>query len=58
MDQRSIFVFLHLKRLSAKAKDVHCELGQVLWSDAITYSTVTKYIRNDVILQNEPETED
>jgi hypothetical protein len=31
---------------------------QVLGSDAIAYSTVTKYILNEVILQNEPETED
>jgi hypothetical protein len=36
MVQRSIALFLHLKGLSAKAKDVHPELGQVLASDAIT----------------------
>jgi hypothetical protein len=51
-------VFPHLKRLSAKAKDVHTELVQALGSDAIAYSTVTKYRRNDAILQNELETED
>jgi hypothetical protein len=56
MEQRSIVVFLRLKRLSAK--DVHTELSQVLESDAITYSTVTKYLRNNAILQNEPEAED
>jgi hypothetical protein len=50
--------FLHMKGLSTKAKDVHTELVQVLWSDAIAYSTVTKYIRNYIILQNEPEAED
>jgi hypothetical protein len=55
MDHTSIFVFLYLKWLSAKAKYVHTELVQVLGSDAITYSTVTKYLRNDLMLQNEPE---
>jgi hypothetical protein len=51
-------VFLHLKEFSAK--DVHLALVQVLGSDddAIAYSTLTKYIRNDVILQNESEAED
>jgi hypothetical protein len=49
-------VFLHLKGLSAK--DVHTELVQVLASEAIACSTVTKYIWNNVILQNEPEAED
>jgi hypothetical protein len=44
MDQRSIAVFLHLKGLSAKAKDVHTELLQVVGPDAIAYSTVRKYI--------------
>jgi hypothetical protein len=44
--------------LSAKAKDVHTELVHVLKSDAIAYSTMTKYIRNDVIFQNEPEAKD
>jgi hypothetical protein len=58
MDERSIVMFLRLKRLSAKAKDVHTELVQVVASDAIAYSTVTKYIRNDVVLQNEPKAED
>jgi hypothetical protein len=58
MDQKSIVVFLHLKRLSAKAKDVHTELVQVLGSDVISYPTVAKYIRNDAILQNKPEAED
>jgi hypothetical protein len=55
MDQRQIVVFLHLKGLSAK--DVHTELVELLASDAIACSTVTKYMRNDVILQNEPEAE-
>jgi hypothetical protein len=58
LDERSIVVCLHLTGLSAKAKDVHTEFGQVLGSDAIAYSIVTKHIRNDVILQNEPEAED
>jgi hypothetical protein len=58
MDQRSIAVFLHLKGLSAKAKDVHTEMIRVLGSDAIAYSTATKYLQNDVILQNELEAED
>jgi hypothetical protein len=59
-DQRSIVVFLHLKGLSAKAKakDVHIELGHGLGSDAIACSTVIQYIRNDIILQNEPEAEE
>jgi hypothetical protein len=51
-------VFLHLKGLSAKAKDVHTEFVQVPGSDTIAYSTVTKYLGNDVILQNEPEAAD
>jgi hypothetical protein len=55
MDQRSIVLFLCLKRLSAK--NVHTELVQVLGSDAIAYLTMTKYIWNNVILQNEPEAE-
>jgi hypothetical protein len=44
MHQRLIVVFLHLKELSAKAKakDVHTELEQILGSDPIAYSTVTK----------------
>jgi hypothetical protein len=58
MNQKSIVVFLHLKGLSARAKDVHTELVQVLGSDAIASSTVTKKIQDDVILQNEPEAED
>jgi hypothetical protein len=58
MDQRSILVILHVKELSAKAKDVQTELVQVLGSDAITYSSVAKYIRNYAILQNEPKAED
>jgi hypothetical protein len=57
MDQKSIFVFLHLKGFSTKAKDIHTELVQVLGSDAIAYWTRTKHIRNDVVLQNEPEAE-
>jgi hypothetical protein len=47
-----------LKGLSAKVKDIHTELVQALGSDAMAYSTVTKYIRNDTILQNESEAED
>jgi hypothetical protein len=43
-------VFLYLKGLSAKAKDAHPELVQVLRSDAIAYSTLTKSLQNDVIL--------
>jgi hypothetical protein len=51
-------MFLHLKVLSAKAKDVHTKFVHVLESDAIAYSTVTNYLGNNVILQNEPEAED
>jgi hypothetical protein len=58
LDQSSIVVFLHLKVLSARAKNVHAEYVQVLGPDAIAYLTVTQRIWNDVILQNEPETED
>jgi hypothetical protein len=47
-----------MKGLSAKAKDVHIELEQGHVSDAIAYSTVTKDMLNDVILQNELEAED
>jgi hypothetical protein len=51
MSQRSIAMFLHLKGLSTK--DVQTELVQVLWfdDDALAYSIVTQYLRNDVILQ-------
>jgi hypothetical protein len=42
MDEMSIVMFLYQKELSAKAKDVYTELVQVLGSDAIAYSTVTK----------------
>jgi hypothetical protein len=58
MDQRSIIVFLHVKRFSAKTKHVHIELGRALVSDVIACLTVTKYLRNDVILRNELEAED
>jgi hypothetical protein len=42
MDQRSIFLFLALKGLSAPAVDN--ELTAVLGADAIAYSTVPKYL--------------
>jgi hypothetical protein len=44
MDQRSIVLFLAMKGLSARA--VHDELVAVLVSNAIAYSTVTKYLRH------------
>jgi hypothetical protein len=47
-----------LKEPSAKVKDIHTELVQALGSDAMASSAVRKYIRNNMILQNEPETED
>jgi hypothetical protein len=50
-------VFLYLKGLSAKARDVCTELAKALASDAIACSSVTKDRRNHVILQNEPEIE-
>jgi hypothetical protein len=56
MDQRPIVVFLYLKGFSAK--DIHPKLVQVLASDAIAYATVTKNLRNNLIVQNEPEAED
>jgi hypothetical protein len=37
------------------AKDIHTEVEQVIRSDAIAYSTVTKHIRNDAVLENERE---
>jgi ABC-type cobalamin/Fe3+-siderophores transport system ATPase subunit len=43
MDQRSICLFLAMKRLSAQAPDN--ELVAVLGRDAIGYSTVTNYLR-------------
>jgi hypothetical protein len=43
MNQRSICLFLALKELSATAIDN--KLTAVLGADAITYSTVTKYLR-------------
>jgi hypothetical protein len=51
-------VFLHLNGLSAKAKDLYTEAVQAVESDAIAYSTVTKYHGNDAIWRNEPEAED
>jgi hypothetical protein len=51
MDQSSIVVFLRLKGLSDKAKDVHTELVKVLGYDAMACSTLTKYRRNNVISQ-------
>jgi hypothetical protein len=51
-------MFLHRKGLSVKAKDVQTELVQILALGAIAYSIVTKYIRNDLSLQNEQEAED
>jgi hypothetical protein len=58
LDQRSIVALLHLKGHSTTAKDIHPELVPVLGSEAIAYSAVTNSRRNDVILQNEPETQD
>jgi hypothetical protein len=58
MDQTSIVVILHPRALSDKTKDVHIELVRVFGSDTMAYSIVTKYIRTDVILQNEPKAED
>ena len=43
MDQRSIVLFLDRKRL--KATDIHNELVAVLGNDAVSYSTVTRYLR-------------
>ena len=43
MDQRSIVLFLDRKGL--KATDIHNELVAVLGSDAVSYSTVTRYLR-------------
>jgi hypothetical protein len=51
-------VFFPLKELSAKAKHVHTELARVLAADAIACSTMIKYLRKYVILQNEPEAQD
>jgi hypothetical protein len=48
-------VFFHVKGLSAKY--VHVELVQVVRSDAIANLLVTKYMRRDLISQNEPEVE-
>jgi hypothetical protein len=58
MDHKSIFVFRLLKELSAKAKDIDTVFVQVLGSDAITCMTAAKYMRNDLLLQNGPQTED
>jgi hypothetical protein len=58
MDQKSIVVFLDLKGLLAKAKDLYTFLVQILGSDAIPSSTVTTYALNDIALQNEPEAKD
>jgi hypothetical protein len=43
MDQRSIYLFLALKGLSARVVDN--ELTAVPGADAIAYSTGTKYLR-------------
>jgi hypothetical protein len=43
MDQRSICLFLAMKRFSAQA--IHNELVVVLGPDVTGYSTVTNYLR-------------
>jgi hypothetical protein len=43
MEQRSVWLFLALKGLSARA--IHDKHTAVLGRDAIAYSTVTKYLR-------------
>jgi hypothetical protein len=56
MDQRSVWLFLALKELSAWAVDN--ELSAVLGADAIAYSTVTKYLHQrqfSYILVDPPE---
>jgi hypothetical protein len=55
MDQSSIVRFPHLQLFSAK--DIRAELVQVLVSNAVADLILTKYRRNDIILQNEPEPE-
>jgi hypothetical protein len=57
INQKSTVMLLHVKGLSAK--DVHTKLAQVLRPDgAIAYSTITKYIRNNIALQNKPEADE
>jgi hypothetical protein len=52
MDQRSICLFLAMKRLSAR--EVHNELVAVLGLDAIGYSTVTRYLRQRQVPASSP----
>jgi hypothetical protein len=54
MDQRTIYLYLKRKGLSAKA--IHDKLVQVLGSDAVAYSTVTSYFRESRLrVQNEEQ---
>jgi hypothetical protein len=57
MDQRSICLFLAMKRLSAR--DVHHELVALLSPDAIAYSIVTSYLRQRQfpVISSEPSRE-
>jgi hypothetical protein len=58
MDQRSIVLYLHLKRLSAHA--IHDDLVATLGLKALAYNTVTRYFREaerstaDVTIDPEP----
>jgi hypothetical protein len=51
-------MFLDPNEPSAKAKDIHTELAELLGSHAFAYSMVTKHMRNRGLLQNEPKVED
>jgi hypothetical protein len=42
MDERTIYLYLNRKRLSAQI--IHDELVQIVWFDIIVYSTVTSYL--------------
>jgi hypothetical protein len=54
MDQRSICLFLAMKRLSAQT--IYNELVAVLDPDTIGYSTVTNYLRQQHFLSALRET--
>ena len=51
MDQRSVCWFLRRKGMTAT--DIHKELVDVLHSEAVSYQTVTKYLRSESFIKQE-----
>jgi hypothetical protein len=54
MEQRSIFLYLARKGLSPLA--IHDNLVPTLGKDAVSYSSVTRYLRDAVFASSNPPT--